>query len=94
MKRKPLFEWNQSGQAFEVKVRVVKCHNRSEHLGTDEYGASIRCSECGGYRNHQSMSRTEFIRRPEYDAPRPGSLDPKPLSDQIGEALAGYGEAE
>lgn len=74
----PFIEWRSNGEAWErVLDGPFKCpeDDGKQRRRTDEYGCSILCHTCGSYGGHQARYVPRYVRRPEYDAPRPGSLE-------------------
>lgn len=83
-RRKPHIEWRSDGSAVErILDGPFECPNKEDGMrGVDGYGPiSWTCQKCGGHGGHQGRFRPRFVRRPEYDAPKPGSLEPELGSD-------------
>lgn len=74
----PYIEWRHDGTARErVLDGPLECPDRENPMrGVDGYGPVCwTCTHCGGHGSHQSRYRPRWVRRPEYDAPTPGSLE-------------------
>lgn len=72
----PYIKWQPNGHAYERVLTRYECPDKYNPMrGRDAHGSfSWKCNHCGSYGGHQSIYSPSFVRRPEYDAPEPGSL--------------------